>query len=654
MLKTMWKKIKKFLSALCLQTFATFFAGLLFLAMTVAIIMIYVVKEGPDFVAPAISKHPVLVVDLGKDIVEKEDNIALIYNDIGFLSKFQKIPLSILLKTIKKASEDPNIKIMYLRLDNFKAGWATVSDLYYALMEFRKKGKIIYAYAENYEEKSYLLASIAHQVILYPAGMFEFNGLMSPQVYFKGLFEKLKIHPQIFRVGKFKSAVEPFYLDKMGKEARLQTQEMLDDFWRLVLEKIQSNRHLLPSFLQKVAQTTPFLQPEMAKAKGFVDHLLPETGVMALIQKKLKEILGQKEMKKKVSLIKVEESALTVEEAEADESAQDKNFNKNFDPESITRFWHESTMSWSQYARGIQFKEMTDLKLGKKAKVAIVYVLGEIIDGSAQEGQTGSETMVQTLRELGDNKEVKAIVLRISSPGGSASASDVIWSEIRRIKAFKPVIASMGDVAASGAYYIAAATDKIYARTNTITGSIGVFGIVISSEEFFHHYLGVSFDNVETAPYADTTYTQRPLRKDEKEIIQNQIDLTYERFLQRVEIGRPNQLNSLGKKGELATRVAEGRVFSGQRALGLKLVDEIGGLVQAIDYAAKKAHLKKGEFVLEEYPKVQSPIQDIFSMINSHATMKVNPLNIQWPVYYQRQLMRGLPLLRLPTETSTL
>ncbi|MDW8159268.1 MAG: signal peptide peptidase SppA, partial [Bacteroidia bacterium] len=376
----------------------------------------------------AVKENSVLVLKLNKEIKEREsDNPFENFSSGEFRTK--SLGLSELLAGLEAAAKDKKITGLWIKFEPFSCGMATIEALRKGLLEFKKSGKFIYAYGEILTEKDYYLASVADSIFLYPTGFLEWNGLNSNPVFLRGMFDKLGVEPMLFRVGKFKSAGETFTEKQLSENNRLQTQTLLNDFWNHMLENISSARNIERNFLDSLASTLAITHARDAAKYKLVDGLRYEHQIIASLKKKTK-------VKEKEKLASV-----------------------NFD----------------KYFAAIPEKEKNS------KKVAIIYAVGDIVSGKGDDNTIGSQTLSELIKEAREDEEVKAVVLRVNSPGGSALASDVIAQEIILTKKIKPVVASFGDVAASGGYYISAYCDKIYAEPTTITGSIGVFGLMFNT-----------------------------------------------------------------------------------------------------------------------------------------------------------------------------
>lgn len=463
-----------------------------------------------------------------------------------------EIGLDDILSSIKKAKENDNIKGIYINAGAFAASNASLKEIRDQLADFKESGKFIIAYADVYSQGCYYLSSVADKVIMNPQGNLDLHGLSSSPTFYKGLLDKVGIEMQIFKVGTFKSAVEPFMLDKMSDANREQVTAYINDIWSTITSEISDSRKIS---VDKINQLTDSLQTfKLANASvsdGLVDTLMYETEV--------KEYLKD--------LLKVEK-------------AKDM--------------------------RMASIKDMTSVPFVKESNskdvIAILYAEGSINNGSGKDGIT-DKRYVKEIEKLKDNDKVKAVVFRVNSPGGSAYASEQIWKAITDLKAKKPVVVSMGDYAASGGYYIACNASKIIAQPNTLTGSIGIFGMFPNFEGLTKK-VGLSFDNVKTNKFADFGDATRPMRPEEKVILQQYIEHGYDLFLTRCSEGRNIPKDSLD-------HIAQGRVWTGNQALKIGLVDALGNIDTAIQEAAKLAKLD--DYSLQDYPKKVDFIESLLS-----------------------------------------
>lgn len=463
-----------------------------------------------------------------------------------------EIGLDDILSSIKKAKENDNIKGIYINAGAFAASNASLKEIRDQLADFKESGKFIIAYADVYSQGCYYLSSVADKVIMNPQGNLDLHGLSSSPTFYKGLLDKVGIEMQIFKVGTFKSAVEPFMLDKMSDANREQVTAYINDIWSTITSEISDSRKIS---VDKINQLTDSLQTfKLANASvsdGLVDTLMYETEV--------KEYLKD--------LLKVEKA-------------------KDVKMASI--------------------KDMTSVSFVKESNskdvIAILYAEGSINNGSGKDGIT-DKRYVKEIEKLKDNDKIKAVVFRVNSPGGSAYASEQIWKAITDLKAKKPVVVSMGDYAASGGYYIACNASKIIAQPNTLTGSIGIFGMFPNFEGLTKK-VGLSFDNVKTNKFADFGDATRPMRPEEKVILQQYIEHGYDLFLTRCSEGRNIPKDSLD-------HIAQGRVWTGNQALKIGLVDALGNIDTAIQEAAKLAKLD--DYSLQDYPKKVDFLESLLS-----------------------------------------
>jgi protease-4 len=520
---------------------------------------------------------PILKIDLNGELVNKEEKFQFDWGEeIPFFDSFQKsLNLPQLVEVLDLAAKDPNIKGVYLKFGhNFSGGWATIDDFYQALSSFKARGKFIVSYSENYSEKSYYLASIAQKVFAYPAGNFEFNGLSLVQPFFKELIDKLSLRVSVFRAGNYKSAMEPFLLNKMSQENRTQNQELINDLWSQILQRIHLNRQIPIKNFNYWVDNGLIQNNQQAFSLGLIDQLSDERKVWDFILEKLNSKVLAKDKKPK---------------------------EKNLEEFDENKYFISSK-------RYLLLSPNENHKNSQKENnsIAYIYLEGEIIDGVSIDGKLGSLSVLEMLRDIQKNKNIKAMVLSINSPGGSALASDVIWSELSVVRKKMPVISIFGDVAASGAYYFASNSDYIIARPQTVTGSIGVFGLLFGVHKLAEEKLGVHFDKVVTSQFSDMGGVHRELNPKEITIIQSEIDDVYKRFLDRIVQGR--KLSHVDK----IKPYANGRIWSGFEAKKIGLVDELGSNQLALKKAVKMAKLKEN-YHLEIYPKKKGMIWEIFS-----------------------------------------
>ncbi|WP_090701902.1 signal peptide peptidase SppA [Daejeonella rubra] len=542
------KDFFKFVFASMLGFILSFFVLFLLLIVLITAVISTAGSDGKVNVA----SNSVLHISLDYPIKERTDKNPFAELSLLGLESKKKLGLNEILKGIEEAKSDDHIKGIYLDASSLSSGMATMEEIRNALLDFKKSGKFIIAYSEVYSQGAYYLATAADKIYLNPEGMIDFRGLSSEIMFFKGTLEKLDIEAQIIKVGTYKSAVEPFILDKMSEPNRQQVTSFLGSMYDHFLSEISKSRKIPKNTLFSLADSAKIRAPKDALTFKMVDGLKYKDEVLDELKK-----LTNIDKKKEIKSVSLEEYAPS--EGEKEESSQNR--------------------------------------------IAVIYANGEIMSGEGNDETIGSERISRAIRKARTDDKVKAIVLRINSPGGSALASDVIWRETVLAKKSKPVIVSMGDLAASGGYYIACAADSIFAQPNTITGSIGVFGIIPNMQKFFNNKLGITFDGVKTGKFADLGTVSRPLTETEKMIIQLEVNKTYDTFTKKVADGRK-------KSQSYIDSIGQGRVWSGTEALQRGLVDRLGDIDDAIASAAKKAKIK--DFKIVNYPAQVDPIKSLF------------------------------------------
>ena len=535
------------------QTLASLIGNLLGLMIfsglsTVGFLLILIAVASSQNSAPTVKDKSVLVFDLSMKITDSEPSSDELLQKTLSRTNVNSITLRKVVETLDKAGRDQRIVGIYIdgTNANSEVGYASLREMRQALEKFRKTGKKIIAYSTDWNEREYYLSSVANQIVVNPMGAMEMNGLSSQPMFLAGALQKYGIGVQIVRVGKFKGAVEPLILDKLSPENREQTQKLLDDIWGEWRRAVGKSRNIQPQKLQAIANNQPILEATAAQANGLVD----KTAYQDQVFTDLKKLTGQPEKDQKLTKI-----------------------------------------SLSDYA------EVPGESVDSDHKIAVVYAEGEIVNGSGNDGEIGGDRFAKIFSKIRENSQIKAVVLRINSPGGSATAAEIMQREIKLTRQLKPVIVSMGDVAASGGYWIASDSNRIFAEPNTITGSIGVFGVLFNGQKLGNNN-GITWDTVKTSEYADQQTISRPKSAQELEVYQRSVDRIYNLFLQKVSQGRKL---STAKVAE----IAQGRVWSGTAAKQIGLVDEIGGLNVAIEYAAKQAKLGNN-WQLQEYPQVGS------------------------------------------------
>jgi protease-4 len=499
--------------------------------------------------ANLVHKNSVLHIPLKGTVVENSPLSVL-----KVLERDEKglIDLVNLKKAIQAAQNDPDIKGIYLEVGPLIAGWASVAEIRSALASFKKTGKFIIAYGEAYTNKTYYIASLADDIILHPYGEFAFKGLSITVFFYKNLLDRLGIIPEIFRVGKYKAAVEPFTSQAMSLPNKEQNYILLKTIYEHMLQQIAESRKLSVAALKRIAQDLSLVYPkEVYKAS-----LVTELGYADSVEATINHKLGLK----------------------ADKDIHYVPFNE-----------------YQSKRRSIQEHE---------EQIAVLVASGDITNELNASG-VASKSFAKMLSKLRKDPKVKAIVLRINSPGGSALASETIWKELMLTKAVKPIVASMADVAASGGYYIATACQYIVAHPMTITGSIGIYSLYFDIDTFLQEKIGITRDGVKTNPSADLYSIFRPLTRQEKDALQQHVEHGYKVFLNRVAQGRKIKPSTLN-------RLAEGRVWPGILAKEHGLVDELGGLQQAIDKAAELAGIEDN-YTLVYWPKYKVWLTELVS-----------------------------------------
>ena len=452
-----------------------------------------------------------------------------------------------ILASIRKAETNSNIKGIYLNAGILDCSHASLQEIRNALVNFKKSGKFLIAYSDAYTQGGYYIASAADKIIVNPAGSLSWHGLAAESMFYKDLLEKLGIKMQVFRVGTYKSAVEPFVCTEMSPANREQTQAFVNSIWQGIVADVAESRHISTDTLNSLADRNMDFQPaETYVATGLADTLMYKDEVLAY----LKSLTG---------------------------------------------------MENTDNLRTLSLDEMANVPDSPKSKsknvIAIYYAFGEIDNAASYDEGINSEKMAKDLRELRKDERIKAVVLRVNSPGGSAYGSEQIWREVSLLNAEKPVVVSMGDYAASGGYYISCAASRIVAEPATLTGSIGIFGLVPDASRLLKDKLGLRFDGVKTNRLADLGNIGRPMNEEEGALMQNMVNNGYELFTKRCAEGRGMPADSIKK-------IAEGRVWTGEMAKELNLVDDLGGMDTAIEIAAEMSGTT--DFNTVSYPEKEN------------------------------------------------
>ncbi|NOX67447.1 MAG: signal peptide peptidase SppA [Chlorobi bacterium] len=542
-----------------------------------------------------ISPNTILKLELKHELPERSYFNPIGLPDIISSNIGKKIGLNDVIKNIKKAKEDDNISGIFLDLDDINAGtWSILEPIRNSLLEFKKSGKFIIAHGNSISQKAYYLGSVADSIFLTPTGDMDFKGLYAELTFFKKTLEKLDIEAQVIRVGKFKSAVEPFISDKMSDANRLQTKAFLTSENDYLLKKISEARKTNVDELKKLQDNLLVQSPEDAIKYKLVDDLKYRVDV----DEYLKSLTG-----------------------------------KNSDEKL-------KTISLKKYMK-VEGKE----KPYTSDRIAVIYAVGEINSSKGDETTIGKENIVKAIRKARRNEKVKAIVMRVNSPGGSALISDIIWNEVELAKKEKPFLVSYSKYAASGGYYISCGADKIIAEPTTLTGSIGVFALIPNTQKFFDNKLGITFDKVMTGKYSDFVSGLRRLTNYEKQVLQKQVNRVYKQFVGNVAAGRNMDYSAVDKIGE-------GRIWSGLQAKEIGLVDELGGLDKAIEMAADMSDIENYRVV--EYPEIRDPFEVFFETLLDDTSQKVFGQEINRVIdHYSKafDLLKGSKVqARLPFE----
>ncbi|MBV6622924.1 MAG: signal peptide peptidase SppA [Rivularia sp. (in: Bacteria)] len=574
------------------QTFASLIGSLLGLFIfgsisTVGFFLLVFAAASSDS-EPKVKDSSMLVFDLSTQITDGKPDSGLVLQQ-ALSGNYQKqMTLRSVLDALEKARTDKRIVGVYLDARNASgagsAGFATLKEIRKALGKFRDSGKKVVAYGVGWGEKEYYLSSVANTVMVNPYGGMEINGFSSQPMFLAGALEKFGVGVQIVRVGKFKGAVEPLVLKQLSPENREQIQILLNDLWGEWRGTVGKSRKMTPQQLQSIADTKGLLEPDEAKTNRLVDKVAYFDEVVTQLKQ----------------LTKTDSKEKSFKQIDLDEYAQIADKSLSRDSEN---------------------------------KIAVVYAEGAIVNGDGEGGEVGGTRFAKIFRRLRQDKDVKAVVLRVNSPGGSATASEIIQREIRLTRDVKPVVVSMGDTAASGGYWIAVDSNRIFAEPNTITGSIGVFGSIPNIQKLANDN-GITWDSVKTAKYADIGTATRPQSDAELAIFQSSVNRIYNKFLEKVAKGRNLPQAKVAE-------IAQGRVWSGKAAKDIGLVDEIGGLDAAIEYAATEAKLGD-KWQLQEYPrrssfserffgKVSEETQTVFKSSNNKNLLESNhPLTVEF------------------------
>ncbi|MDD3876956.1 MAG: signal peptide peptidase SppA [Bacteroidales bacterium] len=585
------KQFFKFMFASMLGFFLTLVVFFFLMIIIVVSISSASMKKEEITVEP----NSILHIKLDKEFGDRTSANPFDNFDFATLKSSKALGLNDIIKNIKKAKDDENIKGIYFEIVPLLSGMASIEEIRNALIDFKESGKFIVSYGEVIPQTSYYLASVSDKIYMMPEGIMLYTGLSAQLMFFKGTLEKLEVEAQVIRHGKFKSAIEPFVNDKMSDENREQTMKYISSIWDHMTKGISESRNLTIADLNLVADSIFIRKAADAVSYGLVDSLIFYDQLIA-------------ELKQRIDVDEDDEI---------------------------------SFISLDKYDSVAETKK----KERSKNKIAVIYAQGDINSGQGDEKAIYSDDLAETIREARSDSSVKAVVMRINSPGGSALASEVILREAFLTRDVKPLIVSFGDVAASGGYYIACAAHKIVSGPTTITGSIGVFGLIPNAEKFFNNKLGITFDVAKTNYQSDFGSITRPMTAQETMIIQNQVNDIYNTFITHV-------ANARNMTKEQVDSIGQGRVWTGLDALEIGLVDEIGGLDRAIAIAAEAANLETYKVV--EYPKQKDFLTLLMEDLNSQVSQRFlkKYLGANYIIFEQLQKLENMDKIqaRLPYE----
>ncbi len=561
--------------------------GVLLSLFLVFIILLGIVSAASMEKPLEIAPHTVLLANFDVPIVDRDPENPFASFDFMNFTGTGGMGLNQILTNIDKASKDENIDGIFMDLSTVSSGIASIEEIRNALIKFKESGKFIIAHADYYTQGAYYLASVADSIYLTPEGQVMWLGLSAEPLFFKRALEKLGIDAQIIRAGEYKSAAEPLMYEKLSTENRAQISAYISSIWGTIVNNIAKSRNIDAAELNRIADQMLINNASSALEYNLVDGL-----------KYFDEILSELKM-------------LT--------STEEK---KNL-----------SSVNLKKYTKVPKIQ--TEKKAIVRDKIAVIYAGGTIVTGDGSDGSMGSDKIAKTIREARRDSSIKAIVLRVNSGGGSALASEIIWREVKLASEVKPLIASLGDVAASGGYYIVAPASKIIASPNTITGSIGVIGLLPNFKVFMNDKLGITTDVVNTNEHSDLGSVYRPLKPEEMVIIQNEVMNTYKTFTSRVAEGRNLSIEQVDKIGR-------GHVYSASDAKEIGLVDDFGGLTRAIEIAAEEANLV--DYRIVDFPKLEDPFDAIVRQLSGDVRIHMiqKELGADYKYYKQLQTIKSM------------
>lgn len=537
------------------------------LVMTIVIVLIFagIIAASTAREAPEVKENSILVARFNAPIADRSNENPFTRFISGNPFSEDLMGLNQILKDLDKAEQDENIEGIFLRLSNVSAQFSTLGEIREALLDFRESGKFIYAYADLYTHKSYYLASAADSVFMTPEGIFLFNGLSAEVTFYKNALDKLGVEMQVVKHGSYKSAAEAYTRESLSDENREQIEGFVGDIWDKLIGDISESRNIPAEKLNQYADELIAVENKNLVETGMIDGLIYFDEILQL-------------MKEKIGV----------------DEADDLN-----------------SLTLKSY-KDVPVKEKKEYT---RDKIAVIYAMGGVTDSNSGEGFIGSERISKALRKARRDKSVKAIVFRVNSPGGSTIASDVVYREAMLAAKEKPFVASMGDVAASGGYYIVAPADTILASPATITGSIGVIFRMPNMKELMNDKLGITTDVVKTNKHADLFTVMDPIDPTEETYIQKIVDDTYDTFVNLVASGR-------GMTYDQVDSIAGGKVWSGTDALELGLVDMLGGLEKSIEVAAELAGLEN--YRVQALPVLEDPLTALMKQISGGSMARAN------------------------------
>jgi protease-4 len=560
--------------------------GVFISLLLVFLLLIGIISAASSEKPLTVEPHTVLLANFDLPVVDRDPENP--YADFNFMNfNGGKMGLNKILENIEKASKDENIDGIYMNLTSISAGAASIEEIRNTLIKFKESGKFLIAHADYYTQGTYYLASVADSIYLTPTGELQWLGLSAEPLFFKRALDKLGIEAQIIRAGEYKAAAESFMYESLSKENRAQISAYTSSIWGTLVKNISSSRNLESGELNRLADQMVVSNAEAALEYKFVDGL-----------KYFDEILSDLK-------------TLTATDQKKDLKA----------------------VTLKKYSKAP--KKRGEKKGLAKDKIAVIYAGGMIVTGDGSDDNMGADKLAKTIREARRDSSVKAIVLRVNSGGGSALASEIIWREVKLASEAKPLIASLGDVAASGGYYIVSPARKIIASPNTITGSIGVIGILPNVKEFMNNKLGITSDVVNTNSHSDLGSIFRPLDPGEMAMIQKEVLGIYKNFISRVSEGRNLSIEQVDKIGR-------GHVYTALDAKEIGLIDDFGGLNTAIEIAATEAKLV--DYRTVEYPKLDAPFDAFIKQFTEDVKIKIirNDLGIDYKYYKQLQTVKSM------------